>query len=432
MTRKIRAAAAIALIGATALVATGCSAGGNAADDGNGKVTMTFWQNSTTGPGKAYWASTVKAFEAKYPNVTIKTQAIQNEDLDGKLQTALNSGDGPDVFLQRGGGKMDAMIAAGQLMDISGSISADAKKSISAGTFAGYEKDGKTYAMPGAVLPEGIWYSKDLFQKAGIDGTPTTMDELNDDVAKLKAADIDPVAVGAKDAWPAAHWYYNFALRECSQKTLEGAAKSLKFDNACWTKAGEQLEDFTATKPFNDGFLTTAAQQGAGSSAGLLANHKAAMELMGAWDPGVISSLTPDGKPLADLGWFPFPTIDGGKGDPKSMMGGVDGNSCSAKAPKKACTDFLNFIVQKDNQEAYYTAFQAIPVNQEAQSVVDADYLKSALAAYQDAPFVSQYLDTLYGQNVGNALNTSVVDLLAGKGSAKDIVDTTNQAAAKG
>lgn len=432
MTRKIRAAAAIALIGATALVATGCSAGGNAADDGTGKVTMTFWHNSTTGPGKAYWASTVKAFEDKYPNVTIKTQAIQNEDLDGKLQTALNSGDGPDVFLQRGGGKMDAMIAAGQLMDISDSISADAKKSISAGTFAGYEKDGATYAMPGAVLPEGIWYSKDLFKEAGIEGTPTSMDELNDAITKLKAKDIDPVAVGAKDAWPAAHWYYNFALRECSQKTLEGAAKSLKFDNACWTKAGEQLEDFTATKPFNDGFLTTAAQQGAGSSAGLLANHKAAMELMGAWDPGVISSLTPDGKPLADLGWFPFPTIDGGKGDPKSMMGGVDGNSCSAKAPKKACTDFLNFIVQKDNQEAYYTAFQAIPVNQEAQSVVDADYLKSALAAYQEAPFVSQYLDTLYGQNVGNALNTSVVDLLAGKGSAKDIVETTNQAAAKG
>ncbi len=146
----------------------------------------------------------------------------------------------------------------------------------------------------------------------------------------------------------------------------------------------------------------------------------------------MISSLTPDQKPLADLGWFPFPTIEGGKGDPKSMMGGVDGNSCSAKAPKKACTDFLNFIVQKDNQEAYYKAFQSIPVNKDAQGVVDADYLKSALAAYQEAPFVSQYLDTLYGQNVGNALNTSVVDLLAGKGSAKDIVETTNQAAAKG
>ena len=433
MTRKNRFAAAIAIAAGTALLATGCSSGG-AADDGsgNGKVTMTFWHNSTTGPGKAYWADTVKAFEKKNPNVTIKIQAIQNEDLDGKLQTALNSGDGPDVFLQRGGGKLNAMINAGQLLDIKDSISADAKKSISAGTFSGYDAKDGTYAMPVAVLPEGIWYSKDLFEKAGITGTPTTMDELNDDIAKLKDSGVDPVAVGAKDAWPAAHWYYNFALRECSEKTLTGAASSLKFDNACWTKAGKDLEAFNDTKPFNDGFLTTAAQQGAGSSAGLLANHKAAMELMGAWDPGVISSLTPDAKPLPDLGWFPFPAVSGGKGDPKSMMGGVDGYSCTAKAPKKACTDFLNFIVQKDNQEGYYKAFQAIPVNQDAQSVVSESYLKTALAAYKDAPFVSQYLDTLYGQNVGNALNTSVVDVLAGKGNAKDIVTATNQAAAKG
>ena len=50
--------------------------------------------------------------------MTIKIQAIQNEDLDGKLQTALNSGSAPDVFLQRGGGKMNAMVKAGQLMDI--------------------------------------------------------------------------------------------------------------------------------------------------------------------------------------------------------------------------------------------------------------------------------------------------------------------------
>ncbi|MBK0297056.1 sugar ABC transporter substrate-binding protein, partial [Bacillus sp. S34] len=84
-----------------------------------------------------------------------------------------------------------------------------------------------------------------------------------------------------------------------------------KFTNACWTQAGKDTKAFFDTKPFNDGYLTTAAQQGAGSSAGLLANHKAAMELMGAWDPGVISSLTPDGKPLAALGFFPFPEVSG-------------------------------------------------------------------------------------------------------------------------
>lgn len=432
MTRKIRAAAAIALIGATALVAAGCSAGSDAAGGDGGKVSMTFWHNSTTGPGKAFWEKTVKDFEAKNPNVTIKIQAIQNEDLDGKLQTALNSGSAPDVFLQRGGGKMAAMVDAGQLMDISGSIGKTAKSEISDAAFGGYEQDGKTWAMPVDVNPEGIWYSQDLFEQAGIEGTPTTIDELNADVQKLKDAGIQPVAVGAKDAWPAAHWYYNFALRACSESTFTKTAKDLKFTNSCWTKAGKDTKAFFDTEPFNDGYLTTAAQQGAGSSAGLVANHKAAMELMGAWDPGVISSLTPDGKPLADLGFFPFPEVSGGKGAPGSMMGAVDGFSCSAKAPKQACTDFLNYMTEKPVQEAYYKAFNAIPANESAQSVVTEPYLKTVLEAYNEAPFVSNYLDTVYGQNVGNALNTSVVNLLAGKGSVDDIVKTINQAAAKG
>jgi raffinose/stachyose/melibiose transport system substrate-binding protein len=257
------------------------------------------------------------------------------------------------------------------------------------------------------------------------------MDELNAAVAKLKATGVAPIAVGAKDAWPAAHWYYNFALRECSQSTMAKTAKSLKFTDKCWTKAGDDLASFVKTNPFNRGFLTTSAQQGAGSSAGLVANHKAAMELMGGWDPGVMAGLTADQKVPADLGWFPFPAIDGGKGKASALLGGIDGYSVSKDAPKEA-TDFLEFLVTKDEQMAYAKAFNSIPVNKEAQSVVTDSYNVSALEAFNKAAYASQYLDTLYGQNVGNAMNTAVVNLLAGKGSAADIVSTTNTAAAKG
>jgi raffinose/stachyose/melibiose transport system substrate-binding protein len=432
MKRNIRIAGAVALVGATALLASGCSSGGTTgSDSSSGKVSMSFWDNSTTGPGKAFWQKTVKDFEATHPNVTIKIQTVQNEDLDGKLQTALNSGDAPDIFLQRGGGKMAAMAAAGQLQDLTGSVDATTKKNIGDGAFKSQSIDGKLYAMPISVAPEGIFYSKDLFAKAGIDSVPTTMSDLNDAVTKLKATGVAPIAVGAKDAWPAAHWYYNFALRECSEKTLNKAASTLKFDDPCWVKAGEDLKALNATDPFNNGFLTTPAQQGAGSSAGLLANHKAAMELMGSWDPGVIASLTSDQKPLPDLGWFPFPSVSGGEGAPAAIMGSVGGDSCYVKAPKE-CAEFLNYAATTKVQEGYYKAFNAIPVNTEAQGVITETYLKSAMDAFNKAPYASQFLDTLYGQNVGNALNVGVVNMLAGKGSPKDIIATVNQAAAKG
>ncbi|WP_240670386.1 ABC transporter substrate-binding protein [Actinoplanes solisilvae] len=409
---------------------TACSGGDDGGSDSGGNVTMQFWHNSTTGPGKAFWDKTVADFQTAHPNVKIKIQSVQNEDLDGKLQTSLNSGSAPDIFLQRGGGKMAAMVEAGQLKDITGDITAETKAAIGDAALGTGQVDGKSYSVPVSILPGGFWYSKNLFEKAGVTAPPTTIEELSAAVTKLKAKGT-PIALGAKDAWPAAHWYYFFALRSCDKGALDAAAKDKDFSNPCWTKAGEDLKAFADTKPFNQGFLTTSAQQGAGSSAGLVANYKASMELMGSWDPGVIAGLTKDTKPLPDLGFFPFPAVPGGQGDPAAIMGGADGFSCSAKAPKE-CADFLNYIVTKPVQEGYYKAFNSLPMNKEAQGAVTEDYLKAVLDAYNKAPYVSQWLDTVYGQNVGNALNVGVVNLLAGKGDVAGIIKSVNDAAKKG
>ena len=154
------------------------------------------------------------------------------------------------------------------------------------------------------------------------------------------------------------------------------------------------------------------------------------MELMGAWDPGTIGTLTPNQKPLPDLGWFPFPAVPGGQGDPSAMMGGVDGYSVSPNAPKEAF-GFLEFLLTTEQQKLYSQAFVAIPVNKAAQSVVTQPYSISALQAFNKSAYTMQFLDTQYGQNVGNAMNTAVVNLLAGKGTAADIVSSTSEAAAK-
>ena len=427
--RRLPLATATAVMAIGALALSGCTADSSGSGDG-GDTSMTLWHNSTTGPGVEFWEQTVADFEKDNPGVTIEIQSIQNEDLDGKLQTALNSGDAPDIFLQRGGGKMAAMVKAGQLKDLTDEIAGPAADEIPDASYSANSLDGKIYAMPVAVLPGGLFYSQDLFDQAGITENPTTLDELEEATVALKSAGIDPIALGAKDAWPAAHWYYWFALRECSSDTLAEAADEMDFTDECWVRAGEDLQSFAETEPFNSGFLTTPAQQGAGSSAGLIANHQAAMELMGAWNPGVIGSLTPDQQPLADLGWFPFPEIDGGDGEPGSMMGGVDGYSCSVDAPD-ACVDFLNYIGTSDVQTAYYKAFNAPPVNTVAQEAVTEPYLQTILEAYNAAPYATQWLDTVYGQNVGNALNVAVVDLLAGNSDAEDLVKAVQDAAAK-
>jgi len=322
-------------------------------------------------------------------------------------------------------------VQAGQLKDLTGKVEGEAKENISEGAFKSVSYQDKVWAMPLSILPGGIFYSQDLYSAAGVTETPTTIDELVDANEKLKATGVAPLALGAKDAWPAAHWYYWFALRECAPETVEETGDSKDFSDPCWLKAAEDLNDFASTEPFNEGFLTTPAQQGAGSSAGLVANHQAGGELMGAWDPGVIASLTPDEKPLPDLAWYPFPEVSGGEGEPGSMMGGIDGYSCSAQAPDE-CVDFLNFVASDAQQTAYYEAYNSPPVNQVAQEGVTEPYLKQILEAFNAAPFVSQWLDTVLGQNVGNALNVAVVSMLAGQSTPQQMIDEANAAGAKG
>src|SRR5579863_810621 len=435
MMKKTRAAAIAALGLGVALAASACSSGGSSGgstsggSSSGGNVTMTFWTNATPGPGLTFFQNAVKSFDAANPGVTIKMQTIQNEDYDGKLQTALASNTAPDIFFQRGGGKMLAMVNANQVAPLT--LTSTDMANVSAAALAGETLNGKVYAIPMDQQPEGFYYSKDLFKQAGIAATPTTIPELEADVTKLKAIGVAPIAVGAKDAWPAAHWYYNFALRECSQAVMNTAATSLKFTDPCWTKAGNDLQAFLKINPFQAGFLTTAAQVGAGSSAGLVANHKAGMELMGAWDPGTIATLTPNQKPLPDLGWFPFPAVPGGAGAPTAMMGGIDGYSVSPSAPKQAF-QFLEYLLTTPEQKAYATAFITLPVNKAAQSVVTDSVSLSALQALNKAAYTMQFLDTQYGQNVGNALNAGVVNLMAGKGSPAGIVSAASEAAAKG
>ncbi len=68
---------------------------------------------------------------------------------------------------------------------------------------------------------------------------------------------------------------------------LQSSIKAVNMTAPCFTKATKDLTSFMATNPFQAGFRHP-AQTGAGSSAGMLANGKAAMELQGDWEPSVV------------------------------------------------------------------------------------------------------------------------------------------------
>jgi raffinose/stachyose/melibiose transport system substrate-binding protein len=450
MTNMRRAAATVAFATSAALLLAACSSDGDETpestdspdteqteEESSEPVTLTWWHNSVAGDNGQndlgdYWQKLADDFTAANPHVTIEIEQIQNEDLQRtRIPLALQSGDAPDLFQAWGGGELATQVESGYLMDLTDVLADDIARL--GGGVAPWQYEGSTYGLPFQFGVEGVWYRPSLFEAAGIEGEPATMAELGDAVQKLKDADITPIAVGAADGWPAAHWWYNFALRSCSQEVMQAAGNTFDFSDPCWVEAGAQLEEFIGTEPFQDQYISTVAQTGATSSAGLVATGEAAMELMGHWNVFVYEGFT-DGSEEAiqalhdDLGWFPMPATDGGAGDPTAALGGGDGFSCYIDAPAE-CAEFLAFIMSDENQAGAAEAAGILPVAPAAAEAVTNPVLVELSQVAGNAAYVQLWLDTTFGTNVGGAMNDGIVSIFAGEGDAQDVVDLMTAAA---
>ena len=424
--RSLRKPAVAAVVAAAALALAACgSSGGTATTSSNGHVTLTWWTNATTGQLKTVWQQAAAAFHKAHPNVTIQVVPIQNEAFTTKVPAALASSNPPAIYQQWGGGQEASQVPSGKLTNLSpyvsgwiGQIGAAAQ---------GWQVSGKQYGVPYDLHTVGFWYRKDLFAKAGISKPPATMPELDADVTKLKAAHIVPIAVGSKDKWPDAFWWEYFAIRECPTATLKASMRAVNLSNSCFSKASKDLTTFMNTHPFQSGFLGTASQVGAGSSAGMVANGKAAMELQGDWDPGVMAPLTSNKSLNSQLGWFPFPSVPGAAGSATTVLGGGDGFSCTTVAPAKTCAEFLKYIDSTPVQTKVVGADVGLPANPAASTALGSAQ-KQVLTYSHAAPYIQTYFDIAFPTNVGQALDAAIANFFAGQGSAQSIITAVSQA----
>ena len=412
----------VGLIGAVSAFVGLTAAQGKTTHAAGSSVTLQWWHNATANPGKAYWQKVANDYHKLHPNVTIKSVPIQNEQLQNvKIPLALQSSSPPDIFQQWGGGALATQVKAGKVANITKYTKPWIK--LLGGAVAGWQVNGQQYGIPYNLGVVGFWYNKTLFAKAGISGTPDTWADLFADIAKLKAAGVTPIAIGSKDRWPDAFYWDYLAVRECSKAVLQASAVSYNFSDPCWTKAGTLTQQLLNDKPFQDGFLATPAQQGAGSSAGLMGNGQAAMELQGHWDEGVMNSLSPNGKGIGKaLGWFPFPSVPGGKGVAGAALGGGDGYSCSWKAPEPACADFLKYLVSVPVQKGWAKLNIGLPTAKGSESAVSDPILRNVAQQRSASPFVQTYLDIAYSTAVGQALDSAIADMFAGQKNPQQVV----------
>ncbi|MEJ2758463.1 MAG: extracellular solute-binding protein [Anaerolineales bacterium] len=426
MSRKIYIMLILILVAVFALSACGSPAEEPAANENQGMdtpaddvtaeepVTVTWWHISTAEEHKALWQKLADEYMAAHPNVNIEITVLENEAFKTKLTTVMQSGDPPDIFQSWGGGVMNEYANAGLLKDITADLDADGgawRDTFAPGALGVYSYKDKNYGVPWDMGMIGFWYNKALFAEAGIDAPPTTWTEFIGDVEKLKAADITPIALGEGDKWPGMHMWAYLVTRLGGKDNFEGALlRTGSFTDAPFVEAGVMLQDLVALEPFQDGFLGATY----GDEATAMGNGNAAMELMGQWAPAVEKDNSADKEGIGDdLGWFPFPMVEGGAGDPNDAVGGGNGFAIGKDASPEAI-DFVKYLSRPESQVQLAEIGVAIPVVKGGEAGMTDPLMITLQQSLAKAQYFQLYYDQALPPAMGSVINDSTQGLFAG------------------
>jgi raffinose/stachyose/melibiose transport system substrate-binding protein len=120
---------------------------------------------------------------------SIEYLMVPYDQLENLMSTQLAAGEGPDIFTDAP--SMLSRIRAGYVVDIT---DRDYLKPFNSAGFTICSMNGRIYGVPSYSWFLGLWYNKDLFEKAGVI-PPKTFEELIDVCDKLKAAGIIPLGL---------------------------------------------------------------------------------------------------------------------------------------------------------------------------------------------------------------------------------------------
>jgi raffinose/stachyose/melibiose transport system substrate-binding protein len=376
----------------------------------------------------AFYDDIAARFEAEHPGVDVELQFLESQSYKQKLPTLLQSPERPDIIYGWGGGVLAEQAKAGVLENLTPAFDAGWGERFTPAALEAFTVDGQIYGMPSSLSAQGFWYNKALFEQAGVDATQlTTWDDFLSAVQKLKDAGIVPIATGGSDKWPLHLYWCNLALRSGGKAAFDAAVKGEGdgFASPTFVQAGTLFAELAQLDPFQPGYLAATYPQ----SAGQFGDGGAAMILM---SNHIITSMPANaankvGIPDEDLGWFPFPVVEGGAGDPRDVLAGFNGWMVTAGAPKEA-TEFLEFFSEPENQRVAAEQGFYIPSELGTAESIQHPIVRLLAENLANATYIQPGYDQLLGPSVGQVVNDISADLAAGLIGPEEAAQTVQDA----
>ena len=316
---------------------------------------ITVWEHDY--PYEESLKQIIEGFNKQYPNVEVKYQIRADGDYYSLLQTAIQSGDGPDLFWTNGTATttMPDMVSNGAMQDLTDAVDfsfiSDSAMDLSR------VNDG-LYSVPWMTLDtRTVFYNKDMFAENGWE-IPKTFSEFETLMATIKDAGITPVSL-AYDSWSML-FAYEPILAAYSPEYANGLSDySSKADDPAAREALQKMVDWANAGYFGDnwlGVIDNAAQ------VLTFTTGNAAMNIAGSWDAATIQ----DNNPALNLGAFTIPAEDGTTG-----LVGTSSNGFSVNAASKnmdAALAFANYCASKEAQTIWVQSQGAVSATTEIEA----------------------------------------------------------------
>ncbi|WHX49510.1 extracellular solute-binding protein [Paenibacillus woosongensis] len=344
-----------------ALVLGGCGSKGNngGASQGGGEATgnqvtvsfMHLWPEGVSAGQNKIVNQIITEYQNENPNVKIKQEVLDNEQYKNKLKVLSASNELPDVGVTWAAGFLQPYVEGNLFAPVDDLLNGELNGKFVAGTTEAYNIDGKTYALPLEFNIAPVYYNKAIFAKYNLE-VPQTYEQFKQVVKTLSDNGVAPIALGNKDRWTGSLWYMYMADRIAGQQTLANAISgSASFKEEGLIKAATEVQALVDSNAFVKGFNGLSNEEAKSE----FLNDKAAMYMMGSWDlPNFTTNEEIPQEFRNNVGFFKFPTVEGGEGDINSWVGGpgvglfVGENSKVKDEAKK----FVEYFVTKWGEQS--------------------------------------------------------------------------------
>jgi multiple sugar transport system substrate-binding protein len=146
--------------------------------------TVTYWHTFTSQSEMDGLAKVTKAFNDKYPNVTVQSENVPNADFMAKFTLAVQGGGKPETTMISSV-RLPDMVTMGGLIDLTSRVANwDQRQYLPDERFKDATINGKIYGVPSFAFVNWMYYRADWFKEAGL-APPKTFDDFQNAALKL-------------------------------------------------------------------------------------------------------------------------------------------------------------------------------------------------------------------------------------------------------